>query len=118
MSGVIAAVIGVLFAVGSYLLLERSVTRVILGFYVLGHAVNLLLLYAGSAPGAPPFTGEQRPADPLPQAFVLTSIVITLGTSVLLLALAFRSYLEGGDDEVQDDVEDRRVGRPEPRGST
>ncbi|CAN5711002.1 hypothetical protein BH24ACT13_BH24ACT13_00630 [soil metagenome] len=118
MSGVIAVVIGILFAVGSYLLMERSVTRVILGFYVLGHAVNILLLYAGSAPGAPAFAGEQRPADPLPQAFVLTSIVITLGTSVLLLALAFRSYLEDGDDEVQDDVEDGRVGRPEPEGST
>lgn len=107
-----AVVVGVLFAVGTYLALQRELTRILLGLAVLAHGANLLLLVAGGAPGAPPFVGAAAPtemADPLPQALALTAIVITFGTTSLLLALAYRSWLLTGDDEVQDDVEDRRV---------
>ena len=48
-------------------------------------------------------------SDPLPQAMILTAIVITLGMTAFLLAMAYRSWLLVGHDEVQDDVEDRRI---------
>ena len=54
-------------------------------------------------------------ADPLPQAMVLTAIVITFGVTAFLLALAFRSWLLTGEDFVQDDVEDRRIAAAEPQ---
>ena len=112
---VIALLIGVLYAVGTYLLLQRTLTRVVLGLGLLGHGANLLLLQAGGAGGLAPFVTKGgtatvgETADPLPQAMVLTAIVITFGVTAFLLALAFRSWLLTRADEVQDDVEDRRV---------
>ncbi|MTE21785.1 Na(+)/H(+) antiporter subunit C [Streptomyces sp. TRM43335] len=109
-----AVVVGGLFAVGLHLLLQRSLTRLLFGFLVLGHGANLLVLLAAGPPGEPPITGEgQDPAafaDPLPQAMALTAIVITFGITVLLLAMVYRSWRLLGDDEVRDDVEDRRLG--------
>ncbi|MEU1812470.1 Na(+)/H(+) antiporter subunit C [Micromonospora sp. WMMD1076] len=104
-------VIGVLFATGVTLLLERSLTRVLMGVILLGNGANLLLLTGGRA-GGPPIVGstaEEDMSDPLPQAMVLTAIVITLGMTAFLLALAYRSWHLNGHDEVQDDVEDRRI---------
>ncbi|GAA0466106.1 hypothetical protein Aca07nite_77430 [Actinoplanes capillaceus] len=103
--------VGVLFAAGTVLLLERTLTRVLLGVMLLGNGANLLVL-AAARPGAPPIVGVADPAemtDPLPQAMILTAIVITLGMTAFLLALAYRSWLLTGHDEVQDDAEDRRV---------
>ncbi|GGN93773.1 hypothetical protein GCM10010112_82440 [Actinoplanes lobatus] len=103
--------VGVLFAAGTVLLLERTLTRVLLGVMLLGNGANLLVL-AAARPGAPPIVGAADPAemtDPLPQAMILTAIVITLGMTAFLLALAYRSWLLTGHDEVQDDAEDRRV---------
>jgi multisubunit Na+/H+ antiporter MnhC subunit len=117
---VLALLIGVLYAVGTYLLLQRTLTRVVLGLSMLGHGANLLLLAAGGPPGAVPFTGRTDgpagagTADPLPQAMVLTAIVITFGVTAFLLALAFRSWLLTGEDSVQDDVEDRRIAADSP----
>ena len=111
----LALLIGVLYAVGTYLLLQRTLTRVVLGLGLLSHGANLLLLAAGGRPGAVPFSGRTDggagagTADPLPQAMVLTAIVITFGVTAFLLALAFRSWLLTGEDFVQDDVEDRRI---------
>ena len=116
----LALVIGALYTVGTYLLLQRTLTRVVLGLGLLGHGANLLLLVAGGAPGAVPFVGRTDggagagTADPLPQAMVLTAIVITFGVTAFLLALAFRSWVLTGADDVQDDVEDRRVARVAP----
>ena len=116
----LALLIGVLYAVGTYLLLQRTLTRVVLGLGLLSHGANLLLLMAGGAPGAVPFVGRTDgaagagTADPLPQAMVLTAIVITFGVTAFLLALAFRSWLLTGEDFVQDDVEDRRIAAAEP----
>lgn len=115
----LALVTGVLYTVGVYLLLQRTLTRVVIGLGLLGHGANLLLLQAGGPAGGVPFTGADGgpagtvggTADPLPQAMVLTAIVITFGVSAFLLALAYRSWLLTGQDEVQDDVEDRRVAR-------
>lgn len=109
----LVVVIAVLVATGVYLMLERSLSRIVLGIVLLGNAVNLLLLVAGGAAGSPPIVGvADRPmSDPLAQAMVLTAIVITLGLTAFLLALSYRSWQLHRHDEVQDDVEDRRIAR-------
>ncbi|NLF06210.1 MAG: Na(+)/H(+) antiporter subunit C [Actinomycetales bacterium] len=104
--------IGVLVAAGVYLVLERSLTRIIIGIVLIGNGVNLLLLVSGGAAGGAPIIGmtpEDEMSDPLPEALILTAIVITLGMTAFLLALAYRSWQLHGHDEVQDDVEDRRI---------
>ncbi|MEV4703191.1 Na(+)/H(+) antiporter subunit C [Actinoplanes sp. NPDC049316] len=110
---VLIVVVGVLFATGVTLLLERNLTRVVLGIMLLGNGVNLLILLGG-AYGGPPIVGvtpEPAMSDPLAQAMILTAIVITLGMTAFLLAMAYRSRLLTGHDNVQDDVEDRRIRR-------
>jgi multicomponent Na+:H+ antiporter subunit C len=107
----LAAAAAGLFAIGTYLLLQRKLSRIIIGLGLLTHGANLLLITAGRR-GDPPTVGtgpESAFADPLPQALALTAIVITFGVTVLLLSLAFRSWLLTRDDEVQDDVGDRAV---------
>ncbi|GAA3644123.1 hypothetical protein GCM10022224_003160 [Nonomuraea antimicrobica] len=99
----------VMITVGVTLLLERSLVRVLAGVIVLGNGVNLLIVTSGGDAGGPPFVGDRGMADPLPQAMVLTAIVITLGVTAFLLALVHRSWQLTGSDEVQDDTEDRRV---------
>lgn len=113
MSVVLAIAAGVLYAAGTYLILQRTLTRIILGIALMGHGANLLLMLAGGRAGAPPFVGTSPPpfADPLPQALALTAIVITFGVMGFLLALAYRSWVVRRDDEVEDDVEDRRIAR-------
>ena len=109
---VLVVTIGVLFAAGVYLLLERSLSRVLIGVILIGNGANLLFLVAGGAAGGPPIVGvtaDGEMSDPLPQAMVLTAIVITLGMTAFLLAMAYRSWQLHRHDEVQDDVEDRRI---------
>lgn len=110
MSVSLLVLVGVLFAVGTYLLMERSLTRIALGVGVLGNGVNVLLVIVGSRPGRAPIVnagGEMT--DPLPQALVLTAIVIGFALLAFLLALAWRNWTITEDDEVEDDVEDRLV---------
>lgn len=105
---------GVLVACGVYLLLERSLTRVLVGLVLIGNGVNLAFLAASGPAGESAFWGSADPrdmADPLPQALVLTAIVITLGTLAFLLAMAHRSWQLNQHDDVQDDVEDARIRR-------
>lgn len=111
MTLVLAITVGALYSVGAYLILQRSLSRIVIGLAILGHGANLLLLAAGGLPGAAPFAGTDPAvaADPLPQALALTAIVITFGVSGLLLALAYRSWVQRRDDEVEDDIEDRRI---------
>ncbi len=112
MSAVLILLIAVLFTCGTYLVLHRSLTRIILGIATLGNGVNLVLLVAGGRAGAPPFVGEAEPqADPLPQALLLTAIVIGFSLQAFLLALTWRNWTLDGNDEVEDDLEDRRVAR-------
>ena len=115
-SVVMAVLVGVLFAAGVYLLLQRALTRVLIGLTLITHAANLLLLVAGGRAGAPAFVADDGSlprgvVDPLPQAMALTAIVISFAVSALLLALAYRSYVMTHDDAVQDDVEDARIAR-------
>ncbi len=109
----LVATISVLYAVGVWLLLQRSLTRIVLGLAALGHGANLLLLTAGGRPGGAPVAGADPAvtADPLPQALALTAIVITFGVSAFLLSLAYSSWVQREDDEVEDDLEDRRIAR-------
>jgi multicomponent Na+:H+ antiporter subunit C len=105
---VLAITIGGLFAAGVYLMLSRNLIRVILGFLLAGHGINLLLLSTGTY-GAPPIVGEasdgEQLSDPMPQAFILTSIVISLAVSTFLLAMAYRNYMVTKEPELEDDPE-------------
>ncbi len=104
------ALIAVLFAVGSYLLMERSLTRVALGVGVIGNGVNVLIIASGSDAGEAPIIGRKGVlTDPLPQALVLTAIVIGFALLTFLMTLAWRNWTITGNDEVEDDVEDRMV---------
>lgn len=106
-------VMAALLAAGIYLLLERSLTRVLLGLMLLANGANLLLLSAGGPAGkAPLYSAELAPEDyndPLPQALILTSIVISFAVTAFMLGIIYRSWILGRQDEVQDDIEDRRV---------
>lgn len=108
----LAVVVAGLVAVGFVLLTSRVLGRAVVGFVVLGHAANLLLLLAGGPALAPPVIGTAAPdrlADPLVQAFALTAIVIAFGVTVLLLALVHRLWVTTGTDTLPDDPEDRRL---------
>jgi multicomponent Na+:H+ antiporter subunit C len=110
MSISIVVLIGVLFASGTYLVLQRSLTRIILGVGMLANGVNVVILGIGSRPGESPIIGREGEfADPVPQALVLTAIVIGFGVIAFLLALAWRGWTIDGNDVVEDDDEDRRV---------
>ena len=112
MSPSLLVLVGVLIAVGTYLLTERSLTRVALGVGVLGNGVNVLIVAAGSRPDSAPIIGrEGELTDPLPQALVLTAIVIGFALLSFVLALAWRNWTITGNDEVEDDLEDRLVAR-------
>lgn len=102
----------VLCGAGVYLMLERSVTRVLVGLLLLSNGVNIALLTASGPAGEAPFYGSADTADmadPLPQALILTAIVITLGTVAFILAMAHRTWQLHGNDDVQDDVEDAAI---------
>jgi multicomponent Na+:H+ antiporter subunit C len=110
---VLAATAAALFAIGTYLVLQRKLSRIIIGLGLLTHGANILLLTSGQA-GDEPLIGVGDAgefADPLPHALALTAIVITFGVSALLLAMAFRSWILRGDDEVENDVADTLVAR-------
>lgn len=115
MSLVALVVASVLVAAGVYLVLQRLLTRVIIGLGLVSHGVNLLIVLSAGNAGVPPVLADGvdplQVSDPLPQAMVLTAIVITFGVTAFLLALALRSYLLIGTDAVEDDLEDRRIAR-------
>jgi multicomponent Na+:H+ antiporter subunit C len=98
---------------GVYLILERSLTRVLVGLVMLSNGVNVLFLISGGPAGRAPIVSGDAEAmsDPLPQALVLTAIVISLGTSAFVLAMAYRSWQLTGHDDVQDDDEDWAIRR-------
>lgn len=110
---ILIVIMAVLFACGVYAMLERSLTRVLIGFLLLGNAANLLLLIVMGRPGVAPFFGDadspEEFSDPLPQALTLTAIVITFAISAFLLALIYRSWQLGEADTVVDDVDDIAV---------
>ena len=103
----------VFFAAGVYLLLERSLTRVLLGLILMGNGANILLLAMSGGGGKSPLyvagTAAEDYTDSLPQALILTAIVITFAVTAFMLGIIYRSWVLGRQDEVQDDPEDRRV---------
>ncbi|MGF7047744.1 multicomponent Na+:H+ antiporter subunit C [Paenibacillus sp. DS2015] len=106
----IALAIGVLFTVGVYQILSKGLLRVLLGTTLLTHGVHLLLLtMAGLKTGAAPLLGEDAEAyvDPLPQALILTSIVISFGVTAFFIVLAYRAYRSTGTDDVEGIKEER-----------
>lgn len=111
MSVELALAAAVLFGIGTFLVLQHTLTRILIGLALITHGGNVLLMGAGRR-GRPPLVGQgtaEQMSDPLPQALALTAIVISFGVSALLLALAYRSWLLTHDDEVQDDVTDRLI---------
>jgi multicomponent Na+:H+ antiporter subunit C len=110
---VLIVAVGVLFGTGVYLLMERSLTRVLLGFILVGNGVNLLILHMGGPAGQAPIIAEGVASadmnDPLPQALILTAIVITFGVTAFVLAMIYRSWRLAQGDLVVDDVDDRLV---------
>jgi multicomponent Na+:H+ antiporter subunit C len=110
-----AVLIGVLAATGTYLVLHRTLTRIILGLGLLGNAINLLILTSGDGPGEAPIIGREGEfTDPVPQALVLTAIVIGFGVVSFLLAMAYRAWTIDGNDQVEDDITDRRLAEQPP----
>ncbi|MDO5683965.1 MAG: Na(+)/H(+) antiporter subunit C [Propionibacteriaceae bacterium] len=113
----LAILCGVLFGTGTVLLLSRALVRALLGVLLMGNGVNLMYMIASGRAGAAPLvdgtsnppigTGEM--ADPLPQAMVLTAIVITLAVTAFALALAHRSVQLQSTDAVLDDEESART---------
>ncbi len=96
-------IIGFLFTVAVYLMLSKSLLRIIIGTGLLSHGVNLLVITMGGLKrGAPPLLGEHAKnyVDPLPQALILTAIVISFGVTSLFLVMAYRSYQELGTDNM------------------
>ena len=114
MSLLLAFCAAFLFATGTWMLLQRRLSRILIGVGLVGHGSNLLLLMSGGDGGRSPIIGtadKEDFADPLPQALVLTSIVITFGVTAFLLGLGYRSWRITHDDVVEDDVEDRFIAR-------
>lgn len=109
MNLVLAIAIGSLYASGVYLMLQRSVPRIILGLTLLTNATNLLIFTTGGLTRArPPLipSNAKKPieaiADPMPQALILTAIVIGFGVLAFMMVLAYRSYQIVGVDDLDD----------------
>ena len=108
---VVATSIGGLTAAGIYLILRLRAFPVILGVTLLSYATNVFVFASGRlAVGLPPVLTDGAPAytDPLPQALVLTAIVISFGMTAVLVLIALGAFLESGDDQVN--VEDKTTG--------
>ncbi len=106
MEVLLALVVGVLYAAGFYMVMRRSIVKLILGLGLLGHAANLLIFTIGRVTrGNPPVIGHsehilfQPYADPLPQAFILTAIVIGFGVQAFAVVLVKRAYQTVGTDD-------------------
>ena len=115
MEPALAILVGVFFTVSIYLMLSRHIIRILLGVAILGNAVNLLIFTAGRlTPEVPPVIPESSylplvaTANPLPQALILTAIVISFSFFAFLLVLGYRSYEELGTD----DSEEMRLAEP------
>ena len=118
MEFLVATGLGVLTASGVYLMLRRHTFPVILGLTLLSYAVNVFIFVMGRLSiNQPPIigTGVTQYPDPLPQALVLTAIVISFGMTALIVVLALRGYLETGTDSVEDAEQDAG-GRINDRG--
>lgn len=106
---VLVVLIGILYASGIYLILRRSMVRLLLGIIILGNGTNILIFLLGNiTKGKPPiidadlktFAGVY--ADPIPQALILTAIVISFGLTSFAIVLLKRAYALVGSDDLDD----------------
>ncbi len=106
---ILAIVIGVLYAAGVYMLLRRSIVKLILGLIFFSHATNLLVFLSGGLSKVkPPFIAEGEKvaetgsADPMPQALLLTALVIGFGITAYTLVLIYQFYKTTGTDDLDE----------------
>lgn len=100
-----SVVIGLLFTIGVYLVLSKNLLRIILGTSIISHGANLLIITMGGLKnGGPALLGEGTGSfmDPLPQALILTAIVINFAMTAFLMVLAYRSYTDLGTDQIHE----------------
>lgn len=107
MTLILAVVIGALFAGGLYMMLRRNLVKILIGLLLLGHAVNLFVFTLGRlVRGRPPLIPAGKTmlsppyADPVPQALILTAIVISFGVSAFAIILLRQAYLSAGTDDL------------------
>lgn len=105
----LVVLIGILYAAGIYFVLRRSMVRLLLGILILGNATNLLIFLLGNlTKGKPPIidadlkTFADAYADPIPQALILTAIVISFGLTSFAIVLLKRVYALIGSDDLDD----------------
>jgi len=115
MEVIFSLVVGIFFAAAVYLMLSKKIIRILLGVVLLGNAVNMLLFTAGRlTPAIPPIIPRgvdvlpAGTANPLPQALILTAIVISFSFFCFLLVLTYRAYQDLGTD----DTGEMRVAEP------
>jgi len=104
---VLAVCVGILFASATYMMLRRSIVKLVLGLIILSNAANLVIFTAaGIVHGKPPLLDDVTKtvvdgvADPLPQALVLTAIVIAFGVLAFAVVLIYRASEEVGNDDI------------------
>jgi multicomponent Na+:H+ antiporter subunit C len=110
MAILLAGLVGILYAAGVYMMLRRSLVKVIIGLGLLAHGANLLIFTSGGLKEAvPPIIppGDEQldfvaASDPLPQALILTAIVIGFGVTAYALVLFHRAYQAVGADDLDD----------------
>lgn len=109
MEFILAIITGILYAAGFYMILRRSLVKLIIGLIILGNGVNLLIfLLGGITKGHPPIIPENASvfseiyANPLPQALILTAIVISFGLQAFAIILVKRAYKVVGTDDLDE----------------
>ncbi|WP_110926463.1 Na(+)/H(+) antiporter subunit C [Bacillus massiliglaciei] len=104
METLLSILAGLFFMIGTYLILSRQLLRIILGTSIISHGVHILILTMGGLKtGGPPLLGFKSSSytDPLPQALILTAIVINFGTTALFLVLSYRANKVLGSDDMK-----------------
>ncbi|MDX9790076.1 MAG: Na+/H+ antiporter subunit C [Candidatus Kapaibacterium sp.] len=103
----LALMIGILYTAGFYMILRRSIVKIIFGLIFLGHAANLLIFTVGKLTrNSPAFIAEGSEtaaatiAEPVSQALILTAIVIGFGVQAFAIVLLKKAYIEVGDDDI------------------
>lgn len=103
----LAILIGLLYASGIYMMLRRSLVKLLIGLILLGNGANMLIFLLGKiTKGAPPVIGDEEKylsslyADPIPQALILTAIVISFGLQAFAIILLKRVYMETNSDDL------------------
>lgn len=105
METLMAIVIGILFSIGTYLILCRGFVKIIIGTSILSHGIHLLILTIGGLKeNGPPLLGEgfESFTDPIPQALILTAIVINFAVTSLFLVLAYKTYKENNTADMNE----------------